>query len=104
MSKAYVIGLIKFTNKRDFIENFASRIPKLIKEGGGLILSRTPDSHFHEGRDFDLHVVVEFDDFSKAKSTMASEEWETITSHRTNNSDTEYGSFLLLEGGDKLAK
>lgn len=104
MSKGYMIGLIKFTNKQQFIENFASKIGALIQSSGGRFLSRTPESHFSEGREFDLHVIVEFDELGRAKALLKSEKWKDMQQHRRAHSDTEYGSFMLIESGDTIAK
>ena len=104
MAKGYVIGLIKFTNQQQFIENFASKIGAIIQSGGGRFLSRTPAAHFSEGREFDLHVIAEFDEFDRAKALLQSKEWKDMQQHRRAHSDPEYGAFMLIEGGDAIAK
>ena len=104
MYKAYLIGLIKFKNQESFVEDFASKIPEFIKEKGGKILARRPESSFCEGRKFDLHVVVEFENFDDATTMLQSKEWQDLSRHRTSNSDTEFGSFMLIEGGDALIR
>ena len=101
MAKGYIIGLIKFTDPERFIENFASKIGSLIKSNGGRFLTRTPESYFREGREFDLHVIVEFD---RAKALLQSEEWNEMQKRRRDHSDPEYGTFMLIEGGDVIAK
>jgi len=104
MAKGYIIGLIKFTDPERFIENFASKIGSLINRNGGHFLTRTPESHFREGRDFDLHVIVEFNEFDRAKALLQSEEWNEMQKRRRDHSDPEYGTFMLIEGGDVIAK
>ena len=104
MSKAYLVGLIKFKNQKPFVEDFASKIPEFNKEKGGKILARRPESSFCEGRKFDLHVVVEFENFDDATTMLQSKEWQDLSRHRTSNSDTEFGSFMLIEGGDALIR
>ena len=104
MAKGYIIGLIKFTNPERFIKNFASKIGSLINRNGGHFLTRTPESHFREGRDFDLHVIVEFNEFDRAKALLQSEEWNEMQKRRRDHSDPEYGTFMLIEGGDVIAK
>jgi uncharacterized protein (DUF1330 family) len=47
-------------------------------------------------------VVVEFEGLDNATKMMQSDEWQQLSLHRTGNSDTEFGSFMLLEGGDAL--
>ena len=65
--------------------------------------ARTPDAHFREGKEFSLHVVVEFDDFEKGKEMMKSEKFKTIQEFRRANTDEENSSFMLLEGGDTIS-
>lgn len=51
MAKGYIVALLKFTNKEQFIENYATKITPLIEAHGGRFLVRTPEAHFTEGRD-----------------------------------------------------
>tara|TARA_B100001123_G_scaffold415773_1_gene516637 strand:- start:523 stop:837 length:315 start_codon:yes stop_codon:yes gene_type:complete len=103
MPKGYVIGLIKFTDRQQFIENFAIKVGSLIQKSGGRFLTRRPESHFREGRKCDLHVIAEFDEFDQAKTLFQSEEWENIQNLRRAYSDPEYGTFMLIEGSDTIA-
>lgn len=103
MSKGYLVGLLKFTNPEQFIENYAKKIPAVIEENGGRFLVRTPQSHFAEGREYSLHVIVEFDSFVKAREMLNSAEFQTLQTHRYENTDRAACSFMLLEGGDELA-
>ena len=49
-------------------------------------------------------VIVEFDELGRAKALLKSEKWKDMQQHRRANSDPEYGSFMLIEGGDTIAK
>ena len=77
MSKGYVVALLKLTNKEHFVNDYATKVPAIIEEFGGRIVARTPNAHFREGKEFSLHVVVEFDDFEKGKEMMNSEKFKT---------------------------
>ena len=43
-------------------------------------------------------MSLEFPSIEKATEALESDEYKSIVAHRTDNSDTEYGSFMLLEG------
>lgn len=103
MAKGYIIALLKFSNPEQFIENYASKIPTVLEAHGGRFLVRTPISHFGEGREYSLHVIVEFDSFDKAQEMMNSADFKKLTPHRHGNTDHSASSFMLLEGGDELA-
>lgn len=103
MAKGYIVALLKFTNKEQFIENFATKITPLIEAHGGRFLVRTPEAHFTEGRDYSMHVITEFDTFEKARTMIDSDEFRRLQEHRRGNTDTVSSSFMLLEGGDALA-
>jgi uncharacterized protein (DUF1330 family) len=51
-----------------------------------------------------LHVIVEFNEFDRAKALLQSEEWNEMQKRRRDHSDPEYGTFMLIEGGDVIAK
>ena len=70
----------------------------LLRVAAGRFLVRTPDVTHHEGRQFDVHVIAEFPSVAKATEALESDEYKSIVAHRTDNSDTEYGSFMLVEG------
>ena len=42
MTKGIIIGLIKFTDKSAFINDFASKVPMVIKKYGGAFILRQP--------------------------------------------------------------
>jgi uncharacterized protein (DUF1330 family) len=103
MTKGVIIGLIKFTHKAAFMNDFAAKVPNVIAKYGGKFVLRQPKTHYSEGQTYDLHVVSEFEDIEDAKKMLNSEEWNAVNEHRRKNSDLESGSFMLLEGGDALA-
>ena len=102
MAKGYIIGLIKFTDREQFIETFAKEIGPFLARNGGKILTRTSHTHAHEGHSHDLNVIVEFEDYEQAKNMMGMSEWEKLQMHRRAHSDPEAGSFMLLEEGDAV--
>ncbi|MBH68072.1 MAG: hypothetical protein CMM58_06950 [Rhodospirillaceae bacterium] len=98
MTKAYIVALVKFTNKDDFIAEYASKVANVFAPFGGQFLARTPEVTHHEGRSFDIHVIVEFPSLEKANEALESDEYQAIKKHRIGNSDTDYGTFLVVEG------
>tara|TARA_X000000950_G_C13776958_1_gene603455 strand:+ start:189 stop:491 length:303 start_codon:yes stop_codon:yes gene_type:complete len=98
MSKGYLIALVKVTNPDEFSKNYGSVVADVFAPFGGRFLVRTPNVTHHEGRKFDLHVVVEFPSIEKATEALDSDEYKSIQDHRTGNIDTEYGSFMLAQG------
>ena len=63
---------------------------------------RTPNSHFLEGRRYDLHVIVEFAAFSTAEKMLSSADFEALREHRRVAINVEQSTFLLLCGSDIL--
>ena len=55
------------------------------------------------GKEFSLHVFVEFDDFEKGKEMMNSEEFKSIQEFRRASTDKYHSSFMLIEGGDTIS-
>ena len=98
MSKGYLMALVKINNSDNFAKNYASVVGDVFAKFDGRFLVRTPNVTFHEGRQFDVHVIVEFPSIEKAKEALESDEYKSIKNHRIDNSDTEYGSFMLAEG------
>ena len=98
MAKAYIMALVKFTNKDQFMAGYASKVADVFAPYDGRFLARTPDVSHHEGRPFDIHVIVEFPSLDKANEALKSQEYLAIKKGRTGNSDTDYGTFLLVEG------
>ena len=102
MAKGYIIGLIKLTDREQFIETFAKQIGPFLERNGGKILTRTSMTHGHEGKPHDLNVIVEFEDYAQAKAMMGTSEWNKLQEHRRTHTDYEAGTFMLLEEGDTV--
>ena len=98
MAKGYLIALVKMTNPAKFMTNYGSVVADVFAKFDGRFLVRTPNVTHHEGRPFDIHVIAEFPSVEKAAEALGSDEYKSIKAHRTDNSDTEYGSFMLAEG------
>ena len=102
MKKGYIVGLIKFIDREQFIKTFAIEIGPFLTRNGGKILTRTSKAHAHEGHSHDLNVIVEFEGYEQAKNMMESTEWKELQMHRRAHSDPELGTFMLLEEGDAV--
>ena len=98
MPKGYLIALVKITNSNNFSKNYGSVVGDVFAKFDGRFIVRTPNVTFHEGRQFDLHVIVEFPSIEKATKALESDEYKSIQNHRIDNIDTTYGSFMLVEG------
>ena len=98
MAKAYIMALVKFTDKEQFMTDYASKVANVFAPYDGRFLARTPVATHHEGRSFDIHVIVEFPSLEKANEALESDEYLAIKKGRTGNSDTEYGTFLVVDG------
>ena len=98
MAKCYLIALVKMTNPDNFMTNYGTVVADVFAKFDGRFLVRTPNVTHHEGRQFDIHVIAEFPSVEKATEALGSDEYKSIKAHRTDNSDTEYGSFMLAEG------
>jgi uncharacterized protein (DUF1330 family) len=102
MAKGYLIGLIKITNKNEFIENFAKKIKPFLEKNDGKFLSRATETHALEGRPHDINVIVEFGDYNRAVKLMESNKWNDIQEERRRNSNVSEGTFMLIKEGDVL--
>ena len=98
MAKAYIMALVKFTNKEQFMADYGSKVADVFKPFGGHFLARTPTGTHHEGRPFDIHVIAEFPSLDKANEALESKEYLDIKKHRVGNSDVDYGTFVVVEG------
>ena len=98
MAKGYLIAMVKMTNPDNFMANYGSVVADVFAQFDGRFLVRTPHVTHHEGRQFDVHVIAEFPSIEKATEAVESDEYKSIVAHRTDNTDTEYGSFMLAEG------
>ncbi|PPR63714.1 MAG: hypothetical protein CFH10_00439 [Alphaproteobacteria bacterium MarineAlpha4_Bin2] len=102
MAKGYIIGLIKITDREQFIETFAKKIGSFLESNGGKIITRTSKTLAHEGHSHDLNVIVEFEDYEQAKKMIGTTEWKELQMNRRKHSDPNAGSFMLLEEGDEV--
>jgi uncharacterized protein (DUF1330 family) len=98
MAKGYLIAMVKMTNPDKVMANYGSVVADVFAKFDGRFLVRTPNVTHREGRQFDVHVIAEFPSIEKATEALGSDEYKSIVAHRTDNSDTEYGSFMLAEG------
>ena len=98
MSKGYLIALVKMTNAENFTGHYGAKVAEVLAQFDGTFLVKTPNSSHHEGRQFDRHVIVEFPSLEQATKAIESLEYKSIQPHRVNNSDVDYGTFMLVPG------
>ncbi|MCO4837196.1 MAG: DUF1330 domain-containing protein [Oceanospirillaceae bacterium] len=98
MPKGYLIGFVKVTNALEFKACYSSKVVGVFAKYEGKFIVQTDVTSHHEGRLFDRHVIVEFPSVEKAVLAVDSAEYQQIKSHRVNNSDIDYGSFMLVSG------
>ena len=89
--------LIKF-KIHNFLQNYASKVADVFAKYDGHFLVRNPEASHKEGRPFDIHVIAEFPSLEKANEALEGPEYLEIKKHRVENSDTEYGTFVVVEG------
>lgn len=95
MTKAYLIGQITVTNPEGYA-HYASQVPQTIAAFGGKYLVRGGQATQLEGLpQGDRNVVVEFPSREVAQAWYASEAYQAIIQHRTNNST---GALALVDG------
>ena len=70
MAKAYIMALVKFTDKDNFLQNYASKVADVFAKYDGYFLVRNPEASHKEGRPFDIHVIAEFPSVEKAKKVL----------------------------------
>ena len=98
MANAYIMALVKFTDKDSFLQNYASKVADVFSKYDGHFLVRNPATSDKEGRPLDIHVIAEFPSLEKANEALEIPDYLQIKKHRVGNSDTEYGTFVVLEG------
>lgn len=95
MTKAYLIGQISITNPEAYA-TYASQVPQTLAMHGGQYLVRGGHATAFEG---DLpqvrHVVIEFPSRTAAETWYASEAYQAIIKHRTDNAK---GTLILVDG------
>ena len=86
MTKAYLIGQITVTNPQAYAF-YAAQVPQTIAAFGGKYLVRGGHATQVEGHaQGDRHVVIEFPSRDIAEAWYASDAYQAIVKHRTDNS------------------
>ena len=98
MAKGYLIAHVKVTNEAAFKKHYSAKVVEVLSQYGGKFLVVTDQALHHEGRPCDRHVVVEFDSLAADETAIQSKEYLALKAHRVNNSDIDYGSFMLVPG------
>ena len=95
MTKAYLIGQITVTHPEAYA-TYASQVPQTIAAFGGKYLVRGGHATQVEGASQgDRNVVIEFPDRQTAEAWYASDAYQAIVKHRTDNST---GALVLVDG------
>lgn len=95
MSKAYIVGQITVTDPEAYAV-YSAQVPQTIAAFGGKYLVRGGLTTVLEGKSQgDRNVVIEFPDRRAAENWYASDAYQAIVKHRTENST---GSLALIDG------
>jgi len=95
MTQAYLIGQITVTNSQAYAL-YASQVPQTIAAFGGKYLVRGGHATQIEGQAHgDRNVVVEFPSREIAEAWYASDAYQAILRHRTDNST---GDLAIVDG------
>ena len=95
MTQAYLIGQITVTHPEAYAV-YASQVPQTIAAFGGKYLVRGGHATQVEGESQgDRNVVIEFPDRQTAEAWYASDAYQAILKHRTDNST---GALVLVDG------
>ena len=95
MSKAYLVGQITITNTQAYAV-YAAQVPQTIAAFGGRYLVRGGHATQVEGQSQgDRNVVIEFPSREAAEAWYASDGYQSIIKHRTDNAS---GSLALIDG------
>lgn len=95
MTKAYLIGQITVTNPEAYAL-YGSQVPQTVAAFGGRYLVRGGHATQVEGSSQgDRNVVIEFPDRQTAQAWYASDAYQAIVKHRTDNST---GALVLVDG------
>ena len=95
MSKAYLVGQITITNTQAYAV-YAAQVPQTIAAFGGRYLVRGGHATQVEGQSQgDRNVVIEFPSREAAEAWYASDGYQSIIKHRTDNAS---GSLALVDG------
>lgn len=94
MTKAYVIGQISITNPEGYAA-YAAQVPQTIAAFGGKYLVRGGNASLLEGQSMgQRNVVLEFPSREIAQAWYASEAYQAIIQHRTDNAT---GTLVLVD-------
>ena len=97
MTKTYLVGQITVTNPEAYAV-YSAQVPQTIAAFGGKYVVRGGYTTQLEGQSQgDRNVVIEFPSREMAEAWYNSQAYQTIISHRTNNST---GSLILVDGYD----
>ena len=95
MTKAYLIGQITVTNPESYAV-YSSQVPQTIEAFGGKYLVRGGHATQVEGKaQGDRNVVIEFPSREVAEAWYASDAYQAIIQHRTDNAT---GALTLVDG------
>jgi uncharacterized protein (DUF1330 family) len=95
MSKAYLVGQITITNAQAYAV-YAAQAPQTVAAFGGMYLVRGGHATQVEGQSQgDRNVVIEFPSREAAEAWYASDGYQSIIKHRTDNAS---GSLALVDG------
>ncbi len=95
MSKVYLVGQITVINPEAYAI-YSAQVPQTIAAFGGKYLVRGGFATVLEGTSQgDRNVVIEFPDRKSAEDWYASDAYQAIVKHRTENST---GTLALIDG------
>lgn len=95
MSKVYLVGQITVINPEAYAA-YSAQVPQTIAAFGGKYLVRGGLATVLEGTSQgDRNVVIEFPDRKTAEDWYASDAYQAIVKHRTENST---GTLALIDG------
>ena len=95
MSKVYLVGQITVINPEAYAA-YSAQVPQTIAAFGGKYLVRGGLATVLEGISLgDRNVVIEFPDRKSAEDWYASDAYQAIVKHRTENST---GTLALIDG------
>ena len=100
MPKAYMMVHLELTNTEAFVAGFGSKVETLANEFGGKFLVLMGDVHRYEnqfnGKQADVHGIVEFPDRESAIAWYESDQYKAILPARLDNTTNTY--FAIVDG------
>ena len=94
MPKGYLIANISVHDNEGF-EEFKKISGPVISEYGGKVLVRNPNPEIREGKEFDISIVLEFENIESARQFYESEKYTLARKVREKASKTD---LILVEG------